>query len=97
MAIEFETEDQQDTETTKIRDKTYKGRIFTLKCSDPYGFWTVHPKDGPVPEMLSGTYTTFWDAERAVEAYMNAYILKSEITEVKRVAKKEARLNDSPS
>jgi hypothetical protein len=97
MAIEFETDDFIQDEVTKTRQVIYKDREFTLKCSDPFGFWSIQPKDGPAPEVLSGRYTSFWDAEKAVEAYMNALTMKKEAIVEKRVAKKEARLNDSPS
>lgn len=45
-------------------------KIYTLKCSDPHGMWTVHGK-GKVPKQLSGSYLTAFDAQRAIESYLS--------------------------
>lgn len=41
-----------------------------LKRIDPYGFWYASMEKGTIANELSGAYTTFWDAEKAVAAYL---------------------------
>ena len=39
----------------------------------PVGLYTIHFKDsGPTPTMLSGTYTTMHQAEKAIASYLRA-------------------------
>lgn len=39
---------------------------------DPHGFWYVHFAKGPVPESLSGAYTTTFQLEKAVAFYLES-------------------------
>lgn len=58
--MEDEPADDLVTEEDGYRERIYshpKGRDFSIRCSDPYGLWTIHPKKGPTPIKLSGQYT----------------------------------------
>lgn len=48
------------------------GNKVHFKCSDPFGFWTINMDKGKIPESLSGNYTTFDHAEKAMRAYLNS-------------------------
>jgi hypothetical protein len=41
-----------------------------VKCTDPYGFWSIHYQKGEVPQALQGTYTTFDEAMKAIKTYL---------------------------
>lgn len=56
------------------RDRQIKletGNIYHIIQKDPYGFWHIHMDKGPVPEVLSGAYTTYGKAEKAVNKYIS--------------------------
>ena len=47
------------------------GQTIRLERKNPYGFISVVWNKGPTPEKLSGIYTTFDYATKAVEIYVN--------------------------
>lgn len=55
----------------RYRIKEYEeGGAYKIECRDPFGFWYIIPMKGPVPEILSGTYTSIIQAERALDNYI---------------------------
>lgn len=40
-----------------------------VKKSDPYGFWNCSYEKGITPEELSGSFTSFEEARKAIENY----------------------------
>lgn len=50
---------------------------------DPYGFWYIRMDHGQVPDVLSGAYTSFEKARRAVEEYLNKTSALKRVAEVK--------------
>ena len=53
------------------------GQTIKLERKDPFGFIHVVWNKGAVPDELSGTWTTFDYARRAVEVYINNQTNKS--------------------
>lgn len=66
------TDQEFDNEIEDPRSRTFdhKKNSFTIKASDPYGFWTIGKVGGKLPENLSGQYTTY---EEAKDAIVNFY------------------------
>lgn len=59
-----------EQEDSKTRTHSVKGREFIIKCSDPYGFWSIKPNKGQVPKELSGSYTMLEYATQAINLYV---------------------------
>ena len=53
------------------------GQTIKLERKDPFGFITVVWNKGAPPDALSGTFTTFDYAQKAVELYVNNETNKS--------------------
>jgi hypothetical protein len=66
------TEDFTSNELSLDRTFEVGNNVLHVKRSDPFGFWTCSYEKGPVPEVLSGSYTSFQEAEKAVLAYLNS-------------------------
>lgn len=62
------------------------GREF--KCErDPAGLWSISPgKGGPLPAFLSGQYTDFETAEKAIKTYAQIKKAKVDKVDVKETA-----------
>ncbi len=41
-----------------------------FRATDPYGHWYVNFDKGQMPEYLRDAYTSFYEAEKAVRAYL---------------------------
>lgn len=54
--------------------------VLHVRRTDPYGFWHCQYEKGAVPEELTGSFTSFDEAKKAVEIYFNR--TKKEIKEV---------------
>ena len=46
------------------------GNKYHVQKRDPYGHWYIHMDKGRVPDRLSGSYTSFELAKKAVESYV---------------------------
>lgn len=46
------------------------GNKVHFKAEDPFGFVRINFDKGPTPEYLSGQYTSFQEAEKAIEAHL---------------------------
>lgn len=46
------------------------GNKVHVERQDPYGFWYVHYDKGPMPDQMTGAYTTYDQAEKAVVSYL---------------------------
>jgi len=55
-----------------LTDRTFNvgDNVIHVRRLDPYGFWHCSYERGPVPEVLSGAYTSFDQAEKAVLGYL---------------------------
>lgn len=53
-------------------DRTFEleNNVLHVRRSDPYGFWHCSYERGPVPVELNGSYTSFYEAEKAVLSYL---------------------------
>jgi hypothetical protein len=61
----------KERDLSKNRVITFdNGTKATIRCKDPYGFWTIHFDHGSVPDKLSGQYTTYVKAEDALKSYL---------------------------
>lgn len=67
-------------------DRTYQidNNVLHVKKEDPYGFWFCHYEKGPVPEILSGAYTSFEQADRAVRYYIQEKSKTLKATDIKK-------------
>ena len=63
------TEDFGDNDITNLRTIDVESNIVNVKRLDPYGFWKCSLNRGAIAPELSGQYTSFYEAERAVIAY----------------------------
>ena len=54
--------------------------VLHVRKDDPYGFWTCAYEKGAVPVELSGQFTSFYEAKRAVETYLRR--MNKEVKEV---------------
>lgn len=71
---QYDNEAHQDPERdTPNRRMVYlgNGREIKLERRDPYGFVHIVWDSGKTPEVLSGTYTDFDQARRALTIYIN--------------------------
>jgi hypothetical protein len=44
--------------------------ILHAKRQDPYGFWTIHFERGEIPAELKGSFTSFGEAWKRIEIYL---------------------------
>lgn len=53
------------------RERTFDvpNNTLTVRQNGPYGFWTLHLKRGQLPAKYTGMYTSYSEAEKAVEDY----------------------------
>jgi hypothetical protein len=49
--------------------KLKNGSTIHAKCLDPYGMWKLNYDKGPLPEYLSGDYTSLSEVEKAITYY----------------------------
>lgn len=64
-------EDFHDTQTLGNERVIHEGtNPVVIRRKDPFGFWSIHYRRGPVPEGLKGDYTTPWKAREAFEHYL---------------------------
>lgn len=59
-----------DFETKRMVGELEKGNQIFCEAGGPYGFWKVTYSKGVPPAKLRGTYTTFDQANRAVQNYL---------------------------
>lgn len=65
--LDAEAEDQMAIRGITAED----GRRFVVRQKESSSLWQVQPRRGPVPQALSGLYTTIRDAEQAIVRYCN--------------------------
>ncbi len=53
------------------------GQKMFIRQDDQYSFWTIHNAKGKVSEDLSGSYTSFNEALRAVRLYADKKLKKT--------------------
>ena len=46
------------------------GNKIKVTREDPYGFWYVSYEKGQIPESLKGSYTSFDEAQKAINTYL---------------------------
>ena len=63
-----------NTTDIEISNYEYRGRTFTLKRTNPFGFWVISLPDGPVPEFLKNhQFTSRDEAIKRITEYMNKF------------------------
>lgn len=72
-----ETRDTPRTRTILLDN----GNKLHVTASDPYGLFTIHFDKGQIPESLSGQYTSYDEAMKAIKVYLQNK--KKEIVEPK--------------
>lgn len=60
------------------------GNEVNVKKEPVYGFWTIHMKHGQVPDKLTGHYTSFEDAKRALLRHV--WDRKREVLQTKTIS-----------
>lgn len=88
-----------DMEADRDRTKEYivDGKLWIIKTEDPYGFAKISlPVGGATPKKLSGKYTTYEEAVRAIDGYSRLKLAekgkdhgKTSSRQVKEKSKKE--------
>lgn len=58
-------------ETDRTREVLVNGHKFLVSFTDPYGYWFIRREHGQIPLLLSGAYTHFSSAKKAIEAYVS--------------------------
>lgn len=69
--------------------KTEWGQMIHLRAEDPYGFVKITFEKGPLPDILSGMYTSFVEAERAVQAWQRGR--EKQVADALELQKKNAK------
>lgn len=67
----LDQDESNEEEYGKITERliSVKGRAFRLICMDPHGYWKVHHATNNKPvNALQGHYTSYRDAEKAINA-----------------------------
>lgn len=54
------------------RSMTFKDQTVTMYRDDSYGLISVKFKNGRAPNTLSGQYTSYFEAEKAINLYFNS-------------------------
>lgn len=63
---------KEEIEDARVRTYVKNGKNFTVEQRDPYGFCYVLVDDvASTPEEFNGAFTTFSEAEQAIEIYAN--------------------------
>lgn len=61
-----------DNDITNVREIPLdNGNTLYLKRQDPYGFITASLAKGQVPEWMRGNYTSWKEAQKAVQQYLH--------------------------
>ena len=65
-----------------ISEKTFEveNNVIRIRCTDPFGFCHISYERGTVPEYLKGAYTSYYEAEKAVLAYLESRPQKTSTT-----------------
>lgn len=64
------TEDFSPNDALIDRTFELENNVLHVRRTDPYGFWHCSYERGPVPAELGGSYTSFYEAEKAVLNYL---------------------------
>lgn len=64
-------QDMTEIEDPRKRFFNHKNVTYTIKASDPYGFWTISVPKKVTPKAISGNYTSVEEAEKAIIVYSN--------------------------
>ena len=61
--------DDNDVTSTRVIELENGNKLY-LKRTDPYGFLQFNLDKGQLPEFMKGTYTSFFEADRAYRQYL---------------------------
>ena len=61
-----------DKDLSNDRKFVLDKNVLHVRRLDPYGFWKCSYEKGPVPAELSGEYTSFDEARKAIEYYLKS-------------------------
>lgn len=65
------TEDFHSNELPSVREFKVDNNVLRATRTDPYGFVSISYERGTIPEELKGDYTSFYEAEKAITAYLD--------------------------
>lgn len=65
-----------------ISEKTFEvdNNVIRIRRTDPFGFCHISYERGTIPEHLKGSYTSYYEAEKAVLAYLESRPQKTTTT-----------------
>lgn len=98
---EFLMNDDKDREDRHRVMELPSGNKVHFKAEDPYGFVKINFDKGPTPEHLQGVYTSFMEAERAIESHLRMRETNRQIALENQQPKKvkltpRVQVNDDP-
>ena len=64
------TEDFGPNDASIDRTIELENNVIHVRRSDPYGFWRCSYERGAIPQELKGSYTSYYEAEKAVLAWL---------------------------
>ncbi len=64
------TEDFHSNDLPNIRTYQVDNNVLRATRTDPFGFVYLSYERGTLPEELKSAYTSFWEADLAVKAYL---------------------------
>lgn len=67
----YSDENDSDSENRHRVIDLPSGNKVHMRAHDPYGFVRINFDKGPTPELLSGEYTSYMEAERAIQSFLN--------------------------
>lgn len=67
---DFREFDPDEGEIGRRTIETTDGQTFTTKSFDPYGLVKIEVSKGKLPEQLKGVFTSHFEADKAIEAYL---------------------------
>lgn len=70
--LEVMDEEDRPEDETAVRYVEHDKRKFQIIATDPYGLWHIQWDRGPVPNSISGVYTSPLEAENALKGYLAA-------------------------
>ena len=63
-------DDQMGLRIVEVESKGGKMQVFNVSQDGQFALWKIIPSKGPVPDELSGKYTSIGIAEQAIKSYI---------------------------
>lgn len=62
-------DERSDKDLSLDRTMNLNNNVVHIRKDGPYGFWFISLEKGNLPVHLKGSYTSFYEAEKAVTLY----------------------------